>query len=185
MLYAEPDSTIHVESTTVPTDPLFPLQWGLSNPDGIDVDATQAWQVTHGSPSIVVAVIDSGLDVNDPDLASQLWTNPKTGAHGWNFINNNANVTDNDGHGTHVAGIIAAAGDNGYGGIGLAWGVKLMPLKFINVRPATGPRPRRSRRSITRCSTAPASSTRAGVGLSSTRPSTRRSPTRTRTTWSS
>jgi thermitase len=128
--YAEPDSTIHVESTG-PNDQLFPLQWGLSNSNGIDVDATNAWNVTHGSPGIVVAVVDSGLFAGDPDLAGQLWTDPKTGIHGWNFINNNPDVSDFDGHGTHVAGIIAAAGNNGYGGLGLAWGVKLMPLKFI------------------------------------------------------
>jgi subtilisin family serine protease len=128
--YAEPDSIIHVDSV-IPTDPLFPVQWGLSNQSGIDVDATDAWSVTHGSPNIVVAVVDSGLATNDPDFFGQLWTDPVTGIHGWNFINNNANLSDQDGHGTHVAGIIAAAGDNGYGGLGVAWGVKLMPLKFI------------------------------------------------------
>jgi thermitase len=128
--YAQPDAIIHVDSF-IPNDPQFSSQWGLSNPNGVDIGAPAAWSVTTGSPGVVVAVVDSGVDTSNPDLATQLWTDPKTGLHGWNFINNNGNIQDQDGHGTHVAGIIAAATNNGYGVAGVAFSSKIMALKFI------------------------------------------------------
>ena len=135
--YAEPDATIHV-AAVVPNDLKFPFQWGLSSPNGVDIDAPAAWQLTTGNPTTVVAVIDSGIDVNHPDLAGQLWNNPVANVdgypgdyHGWNFVDNNGNIADQNGHGTHVAGIIAAAGNNGYGVAGVDWGARLMVLKFI------------------------------------------------------
>ena len=138
--YAERESDpIRVAGAITPNDPLYPQQWGLSNPagNGVDIQAPVAWAITTGCPSTVVAVIDSGVDLGHPDLASQLWTNPAASTdglgdvHGWNFVEGNADVQDDNGHGTHVSGILAAAGGNGTGVVGVAPGVRLMELKTI------------------------------------------------------
>ena len=133
--YAERDDATYRVADTIPNDPRFPQQWGLSNPagNGVDINAPDAWAITTGgNPGTVVAVLDSGIDASHPDLAGQLWTDPAGGLHGWNFIRNNANIGDTEGHGTHVAGIIAAAGDNGVGVAGVDWGARLMILKTID-----------------------------------------------------
>ena len=135
--YAEPDATIHVADFT-PNDPQYPLQYGLNNQYDIDIDAPAAWSITTGNPSTIVAVIDSGLDVYHPEFAGRLWTNPTPDAaypgdlHGWNFLNNTFNIADDNGHGTHVTGILAATGNNGVGVAGVNWNAKIMPLKFID-----------------------------------------------------
>jgi subtilisin family serine protease len=144
--YVEPDQTVQREASA-PNDPRFSSQWGLDNPTGLDVRALEAWDVTTGSPNVVVAVIDSGVDVTHPDLAGKIWTNPKEvagnrldddrngkvdDAQGWNFVSGSNSLRDDDGHGTHVAGIIAAASNNATGGSGIAPGVRIMPLKFLN-----------------------------------------------------
>jgi len=106
----------------------------------------EAWEVTEGSPEVVVAIIDSGVDLNHPDLKDNLWTNPgevngkanadndgngyKNDVHGYDFYYGKGDPTDETGHGTHVAGIIAAL-KNGFGSIGVAPNVKIMPLRFI------------------------------------------------------
>ena len=139
--------------TALPNDPSFAQEWSLQNTGqsggtaGIDVNATQAWDISTGSRSVVVAVIDSGIDLTHPDLAANLWTNPGEIAgngidddrngfvddvHGWNFVDNNANVQDGYGHGTHVAGIIGAVGNDGVGVTGVAWRVSLMVLRVQN-----------------------------------------------------
>lgn len=123
---------------------------GISN---VDLDAPQAWALTKGSPSVVVAVIDTGVQIAHPDLAPNVWTNPVEipsngvdddndgyvdDVNGWDFYNNNASVYDgencggfnNDDHGTHVAGTIAGA-ENDLGIVGVAPGVRIMPLKII------------------------------------------------------
>ncbi|MBX6313532.1 MAG: S8 family serine peptidase [Isosphaeraceae bacterium] len=135
--YAEADVPIQVDDAVLPNDPQFYRQWGLSNPNGVDIDAPLAWSITTGVPGpgtapVIVAVIDSGIDLSNPEFAGRIWTDPATGAHGWNFLTNSSNVADDNGHGTHVAGIIAAAGNNGYGIAGVDWGATIMPLKFIN-----------------------------------------------------
>lgn len=125
---------------------------------GADIGATFAWETAVGDARIVVATIDSGLDDTHPDLAGNLWNNPgETGLddqgqdratnrvdddgngyiddlHGWNFVaRNNLPLDDDvDGHGSHVAGIIGATGDDGYGVTGINWAVRLMPLKFLD-----------------------------------------------------
>ena len=132
--YAERgDASIRVSSVT-PSDPLYPQQWGLNNPGGVDINAPAAWAITTGNPSTIVAVIDSGIVTSHPEFAGRLWTGPG-GIHGWNFITNTANLQDNNGHGTHVAGILGASANNGLGIAGVNWGAKLMILKTID---ATG-----------------------------------------------
>ena len=149
----EPDFIFR--TAAVPRDPLFASQWNLLNTGqysgtaAADIRATQAWDVTTGSRSVVVAVVDSGLDVSHPDLAANIWTNPGEIAgngldddhngfvddvHGWNFVDGTNDLTDVFGHGTHVAGIIGAGGDNGRGVAGVAWQVSLMGLKFQDAR---------------------------------------------------
>src|SRR4051794_31335744 len=113
-----------------PSDALFPQQWGLSNPaTGVDIEATKAWAIATGSPSVVVADVgSSGVNFANPDLAGKVWTNPDPGSdprypgalNGWNFTTGSADVGDADGHGTNVAGIIGAASNNGRGVAGVA-----------------------------------------------------------------
>jgi subtilisin family serine protease len=112
---------------------------------GDDIDTQQAWDITTGSSQVVVAVLDSGIDTTHPDLIPNLWVNPLDTAannyngdgypgdiNGYNFVSNNADVTDDNGHGTNVAGIIGAAGDNGIGVTGVDWSVKLLPVKVVD-----------------------------------------------------
>jgi subtilisin family serine protease len=112
-----------------------------------DIDALEAWDVTTGSSDVVVAVIDSGVDINHPDLAANIWTNTAEIANnlidddgngyvddvnGWDFHNNDNAPHDPHGHGTHVAGTIAAVGDNATGVTGVSWSAKIMPLRFLD-----------------------------------------------------
>lgn len=138
--YAEPDYLAHTTGT-VPNDTLYPDQWGLAQ-----INAPEAWDLVTGATNIVIAVIDAGLDTNHPDLSGQLWVNPGEIAgngvdddnnghiddiHGWNFVDDNADLSDNTGHGTQVAGIIAAATDNNQGVAGVCWNCRLMVVKVV------------------------------------------------------
>ncbi|MEW6277953.1 MAG: S8 family serine peptidase, partial [Candidatus Eremiobacterota bacterium] len=126
----------------------FSQQWGLKNTlvPGADVAATLAWDVSLGDPSVVVAVLDSGVDFTHPDLAANLWTNPGEipgnsldddlngfvdDVRGWDFVDNDNDPGDLDGHGTIVTGVLAAVGNNGVGVSGVAPRVRFMPLRFI------------------------------------------------------
>ncbi|MBI3610562.1 MAG: S8 family serine peptidase [Nitrospirae bacterium] len=160
VLYAEPNYLRR--AFRLPDDPLFNRQWGLHNTgqslpgtdNGLgqplagmtdaDIDAPEAWDITIGSSSVLVAVLDTGMDYTHPDLAPNA-------VPGWDFVgtqtctvdaNNNCNCTpddpvgdndplDNNGHGTHVAGIIGAKGNNAIGVSGVNWDVGLMPLKIL------------------------------------------------------
>jgi subtilisin family serine protease len=144
--FVERDTTIQVQAVT-PSDPGFAQQWGLESPANFDINASAAWDFSTGSAGTIVAVIDSGIDVHHPDLAGRLWTNPREIAgnfadddangftddiHGWSFLDNTANLSDDAGHGSHVAGIIGAASNNGIGVTGVDWHARLMILKFID-----------------------------------------------------
>ena len=105
---------------------------------GDDIKATQAWSITTGSKNVVVAEIDSGVDYTHADLAANIWTKPNAGkdgfsgdVHGYDFVDNNGNPMDQNGHGTFVAGEIGAVGNNGAGVTGVDWNVTIMPLKFL------------------------------------------------------
>lgn len=127
-----------------PNDPYYYSQWGLNN-----ISASAAWQYSTGSKNVVVAVIDSGSDLTNQDLVDNLWTNPGEipgdgidnegdgyvdDVYGWNFADNNPDIQDRYGHGTHVAGIIGAKGGNSMGVAGVNWNVSIMTLKFMSDR---------------------------------------------------
>ena len=148
--YAEPDYTVRIAAT--PNDPQFSSLWGLHNTGqtggtaDADIDAPEAWDLTTGASSTIVAVIDTGVDYHHPDLAGNMWVNAGEipgdqvdndangfvdDVHGYDFINEDANPLDDNGHGTHVAGTIGATGDNGAGVTGINWNVQIMALKFL------------------------------------------------------
>ncbi|HEY1685881.1 MAG TPA: S8 family peptidase [Tepidisphaeraceae bacterium] len=126
----------------------------LNGTAGDDIDATQAWTISTGSSSTVVAILDTGVDLTHPDLQNNIWTNPGDIAnngldddsdgyiddvHGWNFsptasgtLSNNNNVNDDNGHGTAVAGIIGAQGNNGQGIAGVNWNISMIPVKVLD-----------------------------------------------------
>jgi subtilisin family serine protease len=132
---------------TLPDDPGYPVQWNLPK-----IEANLAWDTTTGAPTVTVGVIDTGVDLDHPDLQPNLWKNQAelTGTpgvdddlngyvddiDGWNGITNAPNPDDDDvltpGHGTHTAGIIGAVGNNAVGAAGVNWTVQIMPLKFLN-----------------------------------------------------
>lgn len=139
------DQTIRATALPV-SDPMAPQQWAIAGTAAASVGADVAWSRTVGA-GVTVAVIDSGIDFRHPELAGQLWTNPgeiagngrdddrdgfADNTYGVNFLNNTGNAFDDAGHGSHVSGIIAAAANNGAGGVGLAPGAKIMPLKVLD-----------------------------------------------------
>ena len=135
-------------------DEMFFRQWGLSNAGenegtaGADISAMRAWAVTRGSEQVVVAVLDSGVDYTHPDLVNNIWIRPEiikayhdddlTSAdgiddeHGFNVVEDNGDPMDDNGHGTHCAGIIGAEGGNGIGIAGVNWNVRIMSLRFMD-----------------------------------------------------
>lgn len=172
VLYAEPDYQISLYPETpvkvaaqgdhlaiaaarTPNDPEYSLQWGLKNTgqapfygtSGAHINAPDAWSMTTGSSSVVIAVVDTGVDYSHPDLAANIWRNTAEIANngidddkngyiddikGWNFVSKNNDPKDDNGHGTHCAGVIAAVGNNNIGIAGTCWNAKIMPLKFLS-----------------------------------------------------
>ena len=153
--FVEPNYLLQAQ--TLPDDTDFSRQWALYNTGqtvsgyagtaGADMDAPLAWDISTGSSDVVVAMVDTGCDLNHPDLAANIWSNPGEIAgngldddgngyiddiHGWDFVDADNQPQDATGHGSHVAGIIAAVGGNGRGIAGVAWQVRIMPLRFIN-----------------------------------------------------
>lgn len=132
-----------------PNDPSFGSLWAMGSPlPGVGgIDAVRAWTITTGSASTTIAVIDTGVDRAHPELQGNIWTNPGEipgngidddgngyidDVHGWNFAGDTAETTDMHGHGTHVAGTIAALGNNGLGVVGVCWRASIMPVKFLS-----------------------------------------------------
>jgi subtilisin family serine protease len=151
--YAEPNYEINLEETApvLPHDPQFNDQWALANSgqrggkQGADISATLAWATTTGNKKLVVAVLDTGVDYTHEDLVENMWVRPATMApyhdnelgtiddlNGFNAIDSAADPMDDNGHGTHCAGIIGAEGENNIGIAGVNWKVQIMPLKFLN-----------------------------------------------------
>ncbi len=170
VLYAEPNSVIELEpgedevgggpglkpnyvangEHAHPSDPMFDDQWSLDNhgtrggTQGADISVIKAWEKTHGSEKIVVAVLDTGVDYTHRDLIKNIWTRPANmpaytdkelgefdDAHGFDASDMDGDPMDDNGHGTHCAGIVGAEGDNNDGIAGVNWRVEIMPLKFL------------------------------------------------------
>jgi len=134
-----------------PNDQMFAEQWSLTNEGQrggkaqADISAALAWEKTTGSEKIVVAVLDTGVDYTHRDLFNNIWTRPNGMApytdehlgsvddrHGYDAADNDGDPMDDNGHGTHCAGIIGAEGDNSEGIAGVNWKVEIMPLKFLS-----------------------------------------------------
>lgn len=143
---ADVEADLPILPEMVPNDPYLGSEWGLSTSVGIS--PYSAWDLTNGS-GVVVAVVDTGVDISHADLNPNVWTNTDEVAgngvdddhngyvddrHGWDFYSNDSVVFDSassDAHGTHVAGTIAAYGNEGHGVVGVAYRAQIMPLKFI------------------------------------------------------
>ncbi|MBI3418262.1 MAG: tandem-95 repeat protein, partial [Verrucomicrobia bacterium] len=157
VLYAEPNYRLKIfqaeSPQVIPDDFSFPQQWNLdqspaTNAAGrADIHAPEAWKLGTGVRSIKVAVIDTGIDFFHPDLAANIWTNVRELAgngldddnngyiddvHGYDFVSDDSDPLDDNNHGTHVAGIIGAAGNNRIGVAGVCWQVSLIALKAFD-----------------------------------------------------
>lgn len=144
--YVEADRIRQVAA--VPSDPSFGQLWGLNNTGqssgaaGADIRAVAAWDIIREAPNVIVAVIDSGVNVSHTDIAGNLWRNPSPSSslndvYGARATSGNGRISggspdDDNGHGTHVAGTIGAVGNNGSGICGVAWKVQIMALKFLS-----------------------------------------------------
>jgi len=117
--YVEPNY-IATMADTIPTDPGWGLQYGFVN-----IRAPQGWDLSRGSSSITIAIVDTGVDLGHADLASKI-------VPGYDFVNNDAIAQDDHGHGTHVAGIAAAVTNNNTGVAGTSWRARIMPVKVLN-----------------------------------------------------
>jgi thermitase len=133
--YAEPNYIAY--ATITPNDPLFDFQYALYNPgsgppgspqgeETADIKATSAWEETKGDEDIVIAIIDTGVDLDHPDLAEKIYSS------GYDFVNDDSDATDDNGHGTFVAGIAAAETNNAEGIAGVAWNCKILPVKVLD-----------------------------------------------------
>jgi subtilisin family serine protease len=157
VVYAQPNYKLYADNVN---DPMYNQLWGLNNTgqevqyspgtSDVDIDMPEAWSTLSGNEKpVVVAVIDTGVDINHPELKGKIWTNRNEipdnnkdddnngyvdDVNGWDFYHNDNSVfdpSDFEEHGTHVSGTIAAATNNNLGIAGIAPNVKIMPLKFL------------------------------------------------------
>ncbi len=152
--FAEPNFIAEAKKAALPNDVLINEQWHLHNTGqgggiiGEDVSASEAWDITTGSPDIVIAIIDDGVDIDHPDLKANIWENPNPDSamndvNGWNFYDNNNDprprkftppysvLAGNDRHGTLCAGVAASVGGNATGVTGIAYKCKILPVKIF------------------------------------------------------
>ena len=146
--YAQPNY-IYYKFSTTPNDPDFSQQWSLQNTgqtisggeyttnnpgtSGYDMNLTNAWDHVTDASSVIVAVVDSGINYNHEDLASNMWDGGASYPnHGYDYVDNDNDPMDLNGHGTHVAGIIGSIGNNSIGNAGVCWKVKLMAVRVLN-----------------------------------------------------
>lgn len=138
LAYAAQAEAVELE----PDDTLYPQQWGLAQ-----IDAPAAWEIQTGSETVVIAIVDSGIDRAHPDLLGQLWVNPgeiqgngldddNNGLvddyYGWDYVSDDNDPADDNGHGTQVAGVAGAATDNTLGIAGTCWSCRLMAVKVMS-----------------------------------------------------
>ncbi|MFW5888240.1 MAG: S8 family peptidase [Patescibacteria group bacterium] len=148
--YVEPDH--HYYASVIPNDTYFDKQWYLKK-----IGAPEAWDTKRNSPEKIIAIVDSGIQIDHPDLKGNIWTNEEESSnntgkdddnngfiddrHGWDFVNNDADPSPDFGgehtesgilHGTLVSGVAAAVGNNGAGISGITWNAEIMPLKVLN-----------------------------------------------------
>jgi len=139
--YVEPDYIIRA-TDRIPNDPYYSNLYAPGK-----ISAPKAWDTHTGSKNVVVGVVDTGIQYTHPDLAGNIWVNPDEipgngkdddnngyidDIYGWNFVSNNNRPLDDNGHGTHVAGIIGAVGNNGIGVTGVTWNTQIAALKFLD-----------------------------------------------------
>ncbi|MCR4424574.1 MAG: S8 family serine peptidase [Firmicutes bacterium] len=167
VVYVAPNRRVGVcRDPVIPDDPLFGYQWALRNTGqtffpgiwgkpGADIRATEGWAISADAGEVVVACLDTGIWIDHPDLAANIWVNQGEilgngvdddgngyvdDVWGWDFYHGDNSVydpLDREGHGTHVAGILGAVSDNLAGVAGVAWKVRIMPLKFLGPRGGT------------------------------------------------
>lgn len=152
----EPNYIYRINKT--PNDPLLGKLWGMNNigqPDnvgqvgvaGVDIGVEKAWDIQTGSKDVIIAVVDTGINYNHPDLVDNVWTNDaelngKPGVdddnngyiddiHGWNAVTHTGDPLDDHGHGSHCSGTIGARGDDNKGIVGVNWNVRIMGVKFL------------------------------------------------------